>query len=120
MLNTLVTPSRTTQATVYSLTYTDGLPTGCTCPGFAYRGRCRHITEHTSGGFEVYCDGCGTSHLRAVRADAGRAWVRGQDNRCPDCTRRFSMSVVPDWDARDARRAAEDAAAAAAPMGGVA
>lgn len=103
----LATPSRTTDA-VYNLTFSNGLPTGCTCPGFTYRNRCRHITEHTLGGSQVYCDGCGTTHLRAVRYDAGRAWVRGLDDTCSQCGRKDSLCVVPDWDARDAQRVRED------------
>ncbi|WP_425271690.1 SWIM zinc finger family protein [Nocardioides euryhalodurans] len=106
----LATPSRTTDA-VYNLTLSNGLPTACTCPGFTYRNRCRHITEHTLGGSQVYCDGCGTTHLRAVRYDAGRAWVRRQGDTCAQCSRKDSLCVVPDWDAREALRSREEALA---------
>lgn len=102
-MDTLTTPSRTVTDRTYSLTYTGGLPTGCTCPGYGFRGTCRHITERTNGGFEVYCDGCGFVHLRAVRYDAGRTWQRSQTG-CSCCGRQGTLCVVPDWDARDARR----------------
>lgn len=120
MSNLLVTPSRTVESRTYTLSFTDGVPTGCTCPGFAYRGRCRHITEHTGGTFLAYCTGCLRDEVRAATYDAARAVARAHGGRSSCCGQ--MLAVTTDWGARDALRAASRLAqeAAAIVMGGAA
>ncbi len=42
----------------YTVTYWKGQPYACTCKGFEYRGKCRHV-EALKGESKPACDGCG-------------------------------------------------------------
>lgn len=100
----MTTPSRTTVDTAYVLTYAAGVPVSCTCAGCSYRGRCRHIAEHTNGGFLLYCDHCAHDVLNAVTYDAATSHRAHLNNTCTHCDRPGGLSVAPDFDARESRR----------------
>lgn len=65
-------PSHTTAGKSYTVTVdpADGLPVACTCPGYRFHGRCRHLGE--TKGLKPRVRLCPTGPVESAAQRAGR------------------------------------------------
>ena len=101
-MQTTTIPSNTTVGRTYVLTRRDGKPVACSCPGFAYRDTCRHVTHYADADglvrtFEVFCYahdiGDGHTLLRGLSNSAAWAWAKERNRVCPVCRDRLHVYV---------------------------
>jgi hypothetical protein len=79
---------------LYRVTVIDGVNVACTCPGYQYRGRCKHVNPGVNAGEMQFRE----AMSKAIRrfGPRGAVWKDSLGNACVGVIRSIGVGNVPE------------------------